>query len=206
MFHLLFLICYIFLIMIFFCWQQNGKSWAIQLLSVACLSLAVKMEERKVPSLSQFRAKDYTFEWQVIQRMELLVLNTLEWRMSSVTPFAYLHYFSTKFNNKSRPNTVLSRAAELILETTKGKLQGFNGNFSISISSFDETFCEIVVYAELNFMKHRPSAIAAAAVLASSSDQTLTKSSIDFQMRVISSCGCLESVSPFPIRCLVFGS
>eukprot|EP00268_Persea_americana_P011471 TRINITY_DN14844_c1_g1_i3.p1 TRINITY_DN14844_c1_g1~~TRINITY_DN14844_c1_g1_i3.p1 ORF type:complete len:261 (-),score=31.98 TRINITY_DN14844_c1_g1_i3:855-1637(-) len=147
---------------------DNGKRWAIQLLSVACLSLAVKMEECKIPPLSKFRADGYTFDWQVIQRMELLVLNTLEWRMSSVTPFAYLHYFSTKFSNESRPNTVLSKAAGLVLETTK----------------------------VLNLMKYRQSAIAAAAVLVSS-DQTLTKRSVDFQLRGISSCGCLENEHVF---------
>ncbi|RWR77981.1 cyclin-D5-1-like protein [Cinnamomum micranthum f. kanehirae] len=148
--------------------DQNGKCWAIQLLSVACLSLAVKMEECKIPPLSEFRADGYTFDWQVIQRMELMVLNTLEWRMSSVTPFAYLHYFSTKFSNESRPNTVLSKASGLVLETTK----------------------------VLNLMKYRQSAIAAAAVLVSS-DQTLTKRSVDYQMRGISSCGCLENEHVF---------
>lgn len=54
-------------------------------------------------------------------------------------------------------------------------------------------------------MNYRQSAIAAAAVLVSS-DQTLTKRSVDFQLRGISSCGCLENVSSISIRCLVFGS
>lgn len=30
-------------------WLQQGKAWMIQLLSVACLSLAAKMEETEVP-------------------------------------------------------------------------------------------------------------------------------------------------------------
>ncbi|KAL6013094.1 hypothetical protein ACLOJK_003584 [Asimina triloba] len=132
---------------------EKGKDWAIRLLSVACLSLAAKMEECRVPALSEFPVEDYEFENKVIQRMELLVLNTLEWRMSSVTPFAYLNYFFTKFSEKSRPKALISKAVELILATT-----------------------EVV-----NLVNHRPSTIAAAAVLLTS-DKMLSKKSVGFEM------------------------
>ena len=101
---------------------QSEKLWAIRLLSVACLSLAAKMEELKVPMLSEFFLEDYNFESKFIQRMELLVLNTLEWRMCLITPFAFLHFFITKLCKESPPSNILSRTVELILAITRGTL------------------------------------------------------------------------------------
>lgn len=95
--------------------------WAIRLLSVACLSLAAKMEECRVPALSEFyHIDEYNFHGSVIQRMELLVLHTLEWKMNVVTPFAYLHYFIAKFCSESSSKELLSKAIELILAIVKG--------------------------------------------------------------------------------------
>ncbi|XXG63927.1 hypothetical protein AAC387_Pa05g2009 [Persea americana] len=144
--------------------DQRGKSWAIRLLSVACLSLAVKMEECKIPALSEFRVDDYNFENGVIQRMEIMVLNTLEWRMSFVTPYAYLNYFISKFSDESRPKSLLYRTIGLISDTVR----------------------------VVTVMNYRPSAIAAAAVLVSF-DQRLTKRLIDFKMGAASSYGNLEN-------------
>lgn len=143
---------------------DNRKSWAIRLLSVACLSLAAKMEECKIPALSEFCTEEYYFESKVIQRMELLVLNTLEWRMNSVTPFAYLNYFITKFSNESNPQALLPKAIKIILDTAE----------------------------VMNLMNYRPSAIAAAAVMVSS-DERLTNQPMDINMGIISSGRCLEN-------------
>jgi cyclin D1/2/4, plant len=63
----------------------------------------------------------YVFEAKTVQRMELLVLSTLKWRMQAVTPFSFLDYFLHKFNNGRRPpRFTLYRAAELILKIVKG--------------------------------------------------------------------------------------
>ncbi|KAI9165630.1 hypothetical protein LWI28_017750 [Acer negundo] len=145
---------------------DDGKLWAIRLLSVACLSLAAKMEECKVPALSEFKLEDFDFENIVIQRMELLVLNTLEWKLGSITPFAFLHYFISKLCDEcsSRPKELVSEAVELIMTTTK----------------------------EINLMDHRPSIIAAAAVLAASDDDQLTRISMELKMNMIPSRGSLD--------------
>ncbi|XP_010531301.1 PREDICTED: cyclin-D5-1 isoform X2 [Tarenaya hassleriana] len=120
---------------------DEGKTWAIRLLSVACLSLASKMEECRVPGLSEFPSEDYVFEAKVIQRMEFLVLTTLDWRMNLVTPFTYLHYFVFKFiKNEPFANGLSSRISESLLEMTK----------------------------EIRLKDHRPWVVSAAAVLASS--------------------------------------
>ncbi|KAI7727360.1 hypothetical protein M8C21_003506, partial [Ambrosia artemisiifolia] len=130
---------------------DSGKEWAIQLLGIACLSLAAKMEEQTVPLLSQFKAQGYTFESSVIQRMELLVLTTLEWKMCGITPFAYLHYFVSKICDECDCNEVLvSKAIGFVVDFSK----------------------------EVSLMDHRPSVVAMAAVLLACDDQ-LTRSTLE---------------------------
>ncbi|KAI3815289.1 hypothetical protein L1987_14951 [Smallanthus sonchifolius] len=72
---------------------NNG--WEFQLLSVACLSLAAKMEELEVPLLLDLQVSEprFVFEPKAIQRMELWVMEKLKWRLRSVTPFDFIHYF-----------------------------------------------------------------------------------------------------------------
>ncbi|KAG4921425.1 hypothetical protein GLYMA_18G145600v4 [Glycine max] len=78
----------------------RGKSWSIQLLAVACLSIAAKMEEIKVPPFVDLQVGEpkFVFEAKTIQRMELLVLSTLRWQMQASTPFSFLDYFLRKIN------------------------------------------------------------------------------------------------------------
>ncbi|KAJ8480357.1 hypothetical protein OPV22_024084 [Ensete ventricosum] len=76
---------------------DNGKPWATRLLSTACLSVAAKMEECRVPPLSEMQIEGYAFDSNAVQRMELLLLDTLQWRTNCVTPFDYLSYFRSKF-------------------------------------------------------------------------------------------------------------
>nr|XP_010926357.1 cyclin-D4-1 isoform X2 [Elaeis guineensis] len=107
---------------------KEGKAWMTQLLTVACLSLAAKIEETEVPlSLDlQVGEAKYVFEAKTIQRMELLVLSTLKWRMQAVTPFSFIDYFLQKFNDGNSPtNSVVSRSVELILSSVRGT--GFLG-------------------------------------------------------------------------------
>ncbi|CAO2162989.1 unnamed protein product [Urochloa humidicola] len=101
----------------------EGEDWMTQLLSVVCLSLAAKMEETSVPQSLDLQVGDalYVFEAKTIQRMELLVLSTLNWRMQAVTPFSYLDYFLTKLNGgMPAPRSWLFQSAELILCVARG--------------------------------------------------------------------------------------
>ncbi|THU70316.1 hypothetical protein C4D60_Mb08t23710 [Musa balbisiana] len=100
----------------------QGKAWMTQLLSVACLSLAAKMEETEVPLSLDLQVGDakYVFEARTIQRMELLVLATLKWRMQVVTPFSFIDFFLHKFNGGNAPsNLLVSRSVEVILITMR---------------------------------------------------------------------------------------
>ncbi|XP_057468921.1 cyclin-D5-1-like [Actinidia eriantha] len=143
---------------------DSDKYWAIRLLSLACLSLAAKMEECRVPALSEFRVEEYNFGSEGIQRMELLVLNTLEWKMSSVTPFAYLHHFIAKlFKDQSPPRNVISRTVQLILAMMR----------------------------DVNLMHHRPSVVAGAATLVAL-DRKLTREAMEIEINSFSPSGLLE--------------
>ncbi|KAJ4962597.1 hypothetical protein NE237_022536 [Protea cynaroides] len=99
------------------------KAWMMQLLAVACLSLAAKMEEAEVPLSLDLQVVDskFVFEARTIQRMELLVLGTLKWRMQAVTPFSFIDYFLRKINDDQQPPKMsICRAVQLILGTIKG--------------------------------------------------------------------------------------
>ncbi|XP_062221935.1 cyclin-D3-1-like [Phragmites australis] len=101
----------------------EGKAWMTQLLAVACLSLASKMEETFVPlplDLQVAEAK-FVFEGRTIKRMELLVLSTLKWRMQAVTACSFVDYFLHKLSDHGAPSMLArSRSADLILSTAKG--------------------------------------------------------------------------------------
>ncbi|THU57187.1 hypothetical protein C4D60_Mb03t00860 [Musa balbisiana] len=92
---------------------QDNKPWMGRLAAVACLSLAAKVEETRVPLLLDLQAEEeeYVFEPRTIRRMELLVLATLRWRMNPVTPLSFIHHLlprlrSTDKNANTDPSAV----------------------------------------------------------------------------------------------------
>ncbi|KAK2985617.1 hypothetical protein RJ640_006880 [Escallonia rubra] len=142
---------------------DSEKYWAARLLAVACLSLAAKMEECRVPALSDFPVEEFNFESNVMQRMELLVLNTLEWKMGSITPLAYIHYFLSKFCKQLPRKNIVSIVVELIFATVR----------------------------DTNLMGYRPSAIASAAVLVAL-DRRLTRQDLELKINALSLSGFLD--------------
>ncbi|KAG8373851.1 hypothetical protein BUALT_Bualt11G0068200 [Buddleja alternifolia] len=142
---------------------SDGKYWATRLLSVACLSLAAKIEESKVRLLHEYYVDGYNFQGNVVQKMELLVLNIMEWKMSYATPFAYLNYFATKFWGESPHKELIIRADELI----------------------------VAAIEEINVVETRPSIVAASAVLAAY-DHQLTKNVLEIKWNLIPSWGSLD--------------
>ncbi|KAG6392889.1 hypothetical protein SASPL_147117 [Salvia splendens] len=71
---------------------QRERPWMSQLAAVACLSVDAKVEETQVSLLLDLQVEEskYVFEAKTIQRMELLVLSTLGWRMNPVTPMSFV--------------------------------------------------------------------------------------------------------------------
>uniref|UniRef100_A0A804LVS7 Cyclin C-terminal domain-containing protein n=1 Tax=Zea mays TaxID=4577 RepID=A0A804LVS7_MAIZE len=81
------------------------------------------MEETYVPPSLDLQVGDtrYVFEAKTVQRMELLVLSTLRWRMRAVTPFSYIDYFLHRLKDGGAPSRrVVLRSAELILRVARG--------------------------------------------------------------------------------------
>ncbi|GER37490.1 cyclin D [Striga asiatica] len=77
---------------------QRDKPWMGQLAAVACLSIAAKVEETQVPLLLDLQVESkYLFEAKTIQRMELLVLSTLKWKMNPVTSMSYFDHIGRRF-------------------------------------------------------------------------------------------------------------
>ncbi|XP_057771156.1 cyclin-D3-3 [Salvia miltiorrhiza] len=81
------------------CCFQKEKPWMSQLAAVACLSVAAKVEETQVPLLLDLQVEEskYLFEAKTIQRMELLLLSTLQWRMNPVTPMSFFDHIARRF-------------------------------------------------------------------------------------------------------------
>lgn len=89
-----------------FLWSSNlrtdSKPWMMQLAVVTCLSLAAKVEETHAPLLLdlQVECPECAFDAKTIQKMELLVLSSLKWRMNPVTPLAFLDHIVRRFGMK----------------------------------------------------------------------------------------------------------
>ncbi|KAH6803812.1 hypothetical protein C2S51_032059 [Perilla frutescens var. frutescens] len=103
--------------------ERGGKNWAVRLVAVSCLSLAAKIEEVNVPSTLDLQAgvPKLLFEGKTIQRMEILVLNSLNWRIKAYTPCNFIDYYLRKMNEgEFLTMPVISRSLRIILNTIKG--------------------------------------------------------------------------------------
>ncbi|ESQ31322.1 hypothetical protein EUTSA_v10004644mg [Eutrema salsugineum] len=124
----------------------SDKAWTVQLLAVACLSLAAKLEESEVPMLIDLQVGNpqFVFEAKSVQRMELLVLNRLEWKLRAITPCSYISYFLRKMSkcDQEPSNALISRSLQVIASKTKG----------------------------IDFLEFRPSEVAAAVALSVSGE------------------------------------
>ncbi|KAK4374349.1 hypothetical protein RND71_005026 [Anisodus tanguticus] len=100
--------------------SQIEKPWMSQLVAVTCLSLAAKVEETQVPLLLDLQVEEsrYLFEPRTIQRMELLVLSTLKWKMNPVTPFSFIDYFFRRLGLNNHICYELLRRCERVLLST----------------------------------------------------------------------------------------
>lgn len=74
------------------------------------------------PSTMKQGEEDCCFEAQAINKMELLILDALDWRMRSLTPFPYLYFFLSIFQLKDPPlrQALKLRAIEIIFQAQNG--------------------------------------------------------------------------------------
>lgn len=97
--------------------ECEKKPWMTQLVAVSCLSLAAKVDETHVPLLLdlQMDGRKYVFEAKTIQKMEILILSTLEWRMNPVTPLSFLDYITSRLGLKSYLSFEFLKRCECLL-------------------------------------------------------------------------------------------
>ncbi|XVE61925.1 hypothetical protein DITRI_Ditri06bG0077300 [Diplodiscus trichospermus] len=77
--------------------QCHGwKHWMVELLSIACLSIASKFNETSL-SLYELQMEDleHCFQSSSIQRMELMLLQALKWRLGSTTSYSYIELITS---------------------------------------------------------------------------------------------------------------
>ncbi|ONK82057.1 uncharacterized protein A4U43_C01F35680 [Asparagus officinalis] len=124
----------------------EAEGWALPLLSVACLSLAAKMEETSVPSLIDLQVEGtarFIFEPRIVCKMELLVLAALKWRLRSITPFTFIDFFAYKADPSGTcARNLVSHATKIVLATIH----------------------------DIEFLDHCPSSIAASAIISAAGE------------------------------------
>lgn len=87
----------------------------------------------------------YVFQPKNIQKMEILILSTLEWKMNLVTPFSFLDYLARRLGlNEHLCRDFLTRCERLILSVV-------TGNQNLKIPSFFPLFFKkikiLIVYS-----------------------------------------------------------
>ncbi|KAJ8541190.1 hypothetical protein K7X08_002006 [Anisodus acutangulus] len=145
---------------------EIGEYWAVRLLSVGCLSLAAKMDENRgnLPALSQYPVRNYDINPNEIIRMELLLLEVLNWDMSCVTPFTFKKYFVSRCcRENSRKHSTRMRIVEIIMSVLK----------------------------DVRLMYHRPSVVAAAATLLAV-NENLTREELEIEIYLLHLNGFLD--------------
>ncbi|CAD6255543.1 unnamed protein product [Miscanthus lutarioriparius] len=78
------------------CHLQCWEAWMVELVSVACLSIACKLDEVNIPSLHHLQMEEvmsHSFLPATVQDMELTLLKALQWRLACVTPYSFLQLF-----------------------------------------------------------------------------------------------------------------
>ncbi|RLM58163.1 putative cyclin-D7-1 [Panicum miliaceum] len=98
--------------------QRWDESWMVELVSVACLSVACKLDEVNIPSLHHLQMEEvlgHSFRSATVRDMELTLLKALQWRLACVTPYSFLHYLIIP--PSSSPAASARRCTRLLLRS-----------------------------------------------------------------------------------------
>ncbi|XP_010316644.1 putative cyclin-D6-1 isoform X2 [Solanum lycopersicum] len=97
----------------------ENKPWIVRILVIVSLSLAAKMRNVDLSLSDIQRDVGLNFDARSIHRMESLILDTLKWRLRSITPFSFLHFFNSflKLGDSSLTRSLKQRASDIIFST-----------------------------------------------------------------------------------------
>ncbi|KAL8167652.1 hypothetical protein V2J09_009151 [Rumex salicifolius] len=155
----------------------RAEAWAVQLLAVACLSIAVKMEETDIPPTLELQvgSPKFTFQGKTILKMELLVLSMLNWQMNALTPSSFVIYFLSKISDHNPvPRMTMDTAYQLILATIRA----------------------------LDFLRFKPSEVAAAVAISVFGTTEMQTVSIDKVMSSSSASSCIHVEKIRVMQCI----
>lgn len=128
-----------------------------------------RIELTFVFDLKQVAESRVVFEARTIQRMELLVLSTLKWRMQAVTPFSFIDHFIRKMSSDESPAVArasISRSTELILSIVKGCSYFISTRLGNKVECVSDISWLWELNAGIDFLEFRPSEIAVAVAVA----------------------------------------
>ncbi|KAL3848925.1 hypothetical protein ACJIZ3_010807 [Penstemon smallii] len=96
---------------------REVKPWILKLVAISCISLALKMRKTEC-SVSDLQDGGLIFDSLTIERMEMLILGALKWRMRSINPFSFINFFIPffKFKDNASIQALKNRATEIILK------------------------------------------------------------------------------------------
>lgn len=162
----------------------DTRPWIPHILVVASLSLAAKMRNSNSSLLHTVlqREGDFVFDAQSVQRMEKIILALLQWRMRSITPFSFLQYFLSLLNiqDSTLSQSLNTRASDIIFNVQHGN------SIYVPLSYVKCVISLPFSDADLKLLEHKPSIIAASALL--SAIQDLDPLTFPSSKTTISSC------------------
>ncbi|GMH07201.1 hypothetical protein Nepgr_009041 [Nepenthes gracilis] len=176
--------------------MPQAKPWVVRLLATACVSLAAKMMKTEFSLQNAQCDEGFIFDSQTIERMELIMLEALKWRLRSITPFSFLDFFISLLKLKDPPSrqALKARAREIIFKAQNGK-----NPFPFKAQSVVvDLLMQIKNTNNMNLvseiMEFKPSIVAASAVLSASHELFPTQCSC-FR-KAISTCSYVNKVIP----------
>ncbi|XP_057792563.1 putative cyclin-D6-1 [Salvia miltiorrhiza] len=139
----------------------DGKPWIFRLVAVSCISLALKMRKAEFSVSDLMDDGGLMFNSLTIERMEMLILGALKWRMRSVNPFSFLNYFISFFDSDDEEliQALKNRGTQIILKSQN----------------------------DIKLLEYKPSIISASAVLLASREFSPTQ----FQPFRDAICSCI---------------
>ncbi|KAG6469285.1 hypothetical protein ZIOFF_073992 [Zingiber officinale] len=153
----------------------RDKPWIVRLLAISCLFLASKMQMTIIAIEDLQRNEEFVFDLRTIQRMELLVLGALCWRMQSITPFSFLPLFLSFFSQlqPSLLQALQSHATDILLKALNAVASAAFQFFPVQSLSFQAALASSNFVDKEN-LRDCSNAMAVTATLTSSPEMPMT--------------------------------
>lgn len=102
------------------CKCNDWEYCMFELLSIACLSIAIKFNEMASLSFHEIQVEGlkYSFESNVILKMEMILLKALGWRLNAVTSYSFAEMVDIDFLEPHLYDKFISQVTEFLVQAT----------------------------------------------------------------------------------------